>query len=310
MEAILDKRPLILLVIDIPEIIEVMATVFDVDGYDHRVAETYAEAVHLLRQHDREIALVITELVFHSTRMGDEVDPDGSLRDSTEEERWYPGLRLYRRYLEQHTDRRPCIFVTSMLDAAPPSLSLRPGTYWFSIPFDSRSFRSKVRLALDHTRETIYARNVISPALRLELGEVNDELIRYLATHPEYMYELRPRLYEEVVAWLLADMGYDVDLTRMSKDGGIDIIATKTDWASDVLLVVECKRYRRSNRVGLGIVQRLEGAASGMGADRAMLATTSSFTKEACEWGQRSVGIRLSLKDFNDFRDLLSGYRE
>src|SRR5207244_944984 len=52
-----------------------------------------------------------------------------------------------------------------------------------------------------------------------EVKSVTDELIRVLARQPNLVYELDPRRFEEVVAELLARLGYHVQLTSPSRDG-------------------------------------------------------------------------------------------
>jgi hypothetical protein len=58
-------------------------------------------------------------------------------------------------------------------------------------------------------------------------AHTNDELIRYLAMHPEIMHELEPRQFEELIAELFSRMGYVVELTNRTRDGGKDICALK-----------------------------------------------------------------------------------
>lgn len=53
--------------------------------------------------------------------------------------------------------------------------------------------------------------------------EVNAELIKYLALHPHKIYDLNPHKFEEVVAELIRNLGYDVILTPKTRDGTIYI---------------------------------------------------------------------------------------
>jgi len=61
---------------------------------------------------------------------------------------------------------------------------------------------------------------------RIDVLAVDKQLIDYLNKHPERMYELNPRRFEELVAAILKDLGYAVQLTAQGADGGVDIIAT------------------------------------------------------------------------------------
>ncbi len=143
------------------------------------------------------------------------------------------------------------------------------------------------------------ARDAGSPQIRSDLLIVDDLLIKHLGRHPERMRELQPRKFEELVASLLEDMGYSVELTSRGADGGVDIIATQKSSVGPVLLIVDCKRYSPSRHVGVGIVRSLYGVSEQLRATQALLATTSFFSRPAREF-EAQVPHRLSLRDYND----------
>ncbi|MEI8136769.1 MAG: hypothetical protein WCH21_05515, partial [Bacteroidota bacterium] len=49
--------------------------------------------------------------------------------------------------------------------------------------------------------------------LQIDLNEINDELIAYLAKHPEFLRQLHHRKFEELIAEIFRNKGYDVTLT-------------------------------------------------------------------------------------------------
>ncbi len=147
-----------------------------------------------------------------------------------------------------------------------------------------------------------------SRILRLDLAQINDELIRCLTLRPELMRELDPRKFEELVAELLRDKGYEVKLTPRSKDGGRDILAIKREDIGSALTLVECKRYAQNNKVGVDIVRGLYGVVSAEKATRGLLATTSYFTSGAKAFRDQ-VPYRLGLADFDILRAMLSQFR-
>jgi len=147
-----------------------------------------------------------------------------------------------------------------------------------------------------------------STILQFDLAEINDELIRRLALRPELMRELDPRKFEELVAELLRDKGYEVKLTPRSKDGGRDILAIKRDDIGSALTLVECKRYAHNNKAGVDIVRGLYGVVSAEQATRGLLATTSYFTSGAKAFRDQ-VPYRLGLADFDILRGMLSQFR-
>jgi hypothetical protein len=135
--------------------------------------------------------------------------------------------------------------------------------------------------------------------IRLTLEEVNDLLIAALAQNPTIMHEIHPRRFEELVAELFKRMGYDVTLTPPSHDGGRDVLAIRRDDVGTVLTLVECKRFRPDRKVGVALVRSLYGVVTSERASHGVIATTSSFTRNAKTF-QQNLRYQLSLRDFND----------
>lgn len=170
-----------------------------------------------------------------------------------------------------------------------------------------------VALRLESPKESaklLYKDQKVSEAesvSKADLLVVDDALIHYFKNHPDEMYKLNPRRFEELVAAILKDLGYSVELTAQSADGGVDIFATQKSGVGEVLLIVDCKRYAPANHVGVEIVRALYGIGEQLRATMAMIATTSFFTKPAQAF-QRTVSHRLSLKDYNDLNSWLVNY--
>ena len=85
--------------------------------------------------------------------------------------------------------------------------------------------------------------------LRIDLTEINDELIKYLAQHPEKMHDMAPRKFEELVAAIFRAKGYTVELTPATRDGGFDVRAFHRNDIGLFLTLIECKRYRPAARI-------------------------------------------------------------
>jgi Restriction endonuclease len=161
---------------------------------------------------------------------------------------------------------------------------------------------------LNSDETTLYrSANILVPATRIELSSVNEELIRYLASHPKTLYNLEPRRFEELVAAIFRDFGYEVILTPRTRDGGFDIRAVRKDSVGTLLYLVECKRYADTNPVGVEIVRGLHGVAAVERATCAVIATTSHFTKDAKEFADK-VKYQMSLRDYNDLVAWLRRY--
>lgn len=129
---------------------------------------------------------------------------------------------------------------------------------------------------------------------------VNDKLISLLAREPGYLHRLSPRAFEEVVAEIFARQGFEVHLTKQTRDGGKDIIALYNKLGISTKYIIECKRYT-NKPIGIELVQRLAGVRHALSANKAILATTSRFTSPAMEWAKQEVNLwSLDLKDYED----------
>src|SRR5215211_5952306 len=53
---------------------------------------------------------------------------------------------------------------------------------------------------------------------------VQAKLIEMIARRPEYVFEISPRQFEEIIAELFFREGYEVELTKQTRDGGYDIV--------------------------------------------------------------------------------------
>lgn len=108
---------------------------------------------------------------------------------------------------------------------------------------------------------------------------------RSIARDLDGLLRLSPYEFEHAVAAVLRGLGWtEVEVTKGSGDRGIDVVGIDPDgWRT----VVQCKRYSYSP-VGGPDVRNLAGARVQHGADRAMLVTTATFTKQAYEAAERT----------------------
>lgn len=148
------------------------------------------------------------------------------------------------------------------------------------------------------------------PRTLLEVRDhISTELIAFLRRHPDEMYSLRPRQFEELVAEILAHYGWDVQLTPPTRDGGYDIFAVTKD-VSGVRnsWIIECKRYGKERKVGVEVVRSLYGAAGGLAKANVamMLATTATFTEGARRYA--SSKYNFELRDYRSVLEWINAY--
>src|SRR5262249_1420791 len=145
--------------------------------------------------------------------------------------------------------------------------------------------------------------------VKADLGEINDELIKYLATHPDLMHELTSRKFEELIAALFRAKGYDVVLTPATRDGGFDMRAFHRNAIGTFLTLIECKRYAPDRRVAVDVVRGLYGVTEDERATTGLLVTTSSFTKDAKSFQDKNK-YRIQLADQADLQAWLREHKQ
>ncbi len=139
------------------------------------------------------------------------------------------------------------------------------------------------------------------------ITDINEEVKKYFKKHPEKLYDLSPRKFEELVASILEDMGLDIQLTKATRDGGTDIIASVKNALTSLLILVECKRYAPENKVGVDIIRNVAGVHTLKNPAKSIIVTTSTFTKDAKEIA-KELETRIDLKDYEDLKIWLNKY--
>lgn len=164
----------------------------------------------------------------------------------------------------------------------------------------------------DEGEELATAHDLVLPGagivLRADLSEINGELIRYLAKHPEKMQLMDPRKFEELVAALFRAKGYDVVLTPKTRDGGLDIRAFHRGPVGLALTLIECKRYQSDRRVSVDVVRGLYGVTESEKATSGLIVTTSSFTKDAKSFQEQNK-YRIHLADQQELQKWLQEHK-
>lgn len=136
---------------------------------------------------------------------------------------------------------------------------------------------------------------------------VHSELIKLIANKPDLVFEISPRQFEEIIAELFFKKGFEVELTKQTRDGGRDIVAIRKEMDVKTKYLIECKRYAMKRKVSIGVVQRLLGVKVAESANKAILATTSGFTKDARKFAHSHLWD-LDLKDHNDIMSWIKAY--
>jgi restriction system protein len=150
----------------------------------------------------------------------------------------------------------------------------------------------------------LFVQTPIANALtsNVSLIDTEVEVFSYFARYPEMLYSISPRKFEELVAAIFKNNGFQVELTPETRDGGMDIIAVRKDIITGgALHLIECKRYIPENKVAIGVVQRMMGVVEMKKATQGIIVTTSDFSRDAREAASTSKH-RLSLNSFEDLK--------
>lgn len=139
--------------------------------------------------------------------------------------------------------------------------------------------------------------NLIVP-IKKSIALVNERLAHHFQNDPEALRRIDPFTFEKVVAELFEDDGYEVILTPQRADGGKDIYVYKKDPITNLMFMVECKRYTPPNKVSVETARQLYGVVQQERANAGIIVTTSYFTKPAKDFAN-GVPYQLFLRDFD-----------
>lgn len=175
------------------------------------------------------------------------------------------------------------------------------------MPFGSGAFgaspfgASNVRLAQFDVDAQAKGHSIIQVA-----SAVDRALIQRLQKNPDELRTINRRVFEELVAELFSGFGYEVELTKRTRDGGKDIIAIRRREV-ETRFLIECKRPDPGNPVCVSTVRELFGVKVDDGATKAILATTTYLTADAKMFVQKHQW-ELEAKEFQDLQDWIDAY--
>ncbi len=113
------------------------------------------------------------------------------------------------------------------------------------------------------------------------------------------LLKVEPRQFEEIIAEMLYAKGFEVQLTKQTRDNGYDILALKVLENNFALkFLVECKRYKKE-KVGVDIIRSFKEVIQTEKANKGIIVTTSYFTKDA-QTKRKETPYLLDYKDKDD----------
>ena len=147
-----------------------------------------------------------------------------------------------------------------------------------------------VDLAFDHPTQAF---DVANAYLDVHFRVLNDQIINgmldFMATVRCYfmndasrvadvslLRSLPPRSLEYLVAALWARLGYDTAVTKVTRDGGKDVIATRQTPGKSETVLIECRQWRE--RVPVGAPRELYGILGKDRANKGIIVAPGGFT--------------------------------
>ena len=128
------------------------------------------------------------------------------------------------------------------------------------------------------------------------------------ADAPADLMRLSGQDFEVLVTRLLQRFGFRTELTKMTGDGGIDIVASLERPLVGGRYLVHCKRFAPDTPIGASLVREFYGAlVAARGAIKGLFITTSTFTPQAREFAKE---LPIELIDGEQLQGLLASGRD
>ena len=124
-----------------------------------------------------------------------------------------------------------------------------------------------------------------------------------MATQREKIKKMSPREFEFFVADIFEKLGFSVKITQATRDGGRDIVATKSS-PIPYTLIVECKHWGEKHKVDVSVVRSVYGVQMATQANQSVVVTSSKFTRDARKFAEEQKTL-MTLWDIDDLLELI-----
>lgn len=127
---------------------------------------------------------------------------------------------------------------------------------------------------------------------------------QYLLAKQDAMFDVHPRVLEEVVCSIFKDFGWKARVTGYSRDNGIDVIL---DGQNEDTIGIQVKRFKNHRRIEAEQIRSLAGALMLGGHTRGIFITTTKYRAGAKKTAKKfkTIGIPIELLDAEKFLSVL-----
>lgn len=141
----------------------------------------------------------------------------------------------------------------------------------------------------------------------------SQSLIDSIAENHEVLGDISKRDFEKLVAELFARMGFETELFRSSKDGGIDFLAIKFENGDPIIICVQCKhpdlRANKARRaLPVTTVREIYGVAKANDSSCCIAITSGTYSPDAKAFSNKKPD-EIMLADGKDVLSWVVKYR-
>ncbi len=132
--------------------------------------------------------------------------------------------------------------------------------------------------------------SLILPSTQIFLAEHSPSLSILSKLHKNLLTlgDLNWREFEILISELLASDGYEIELMRGTKDGGVDVVAVKDMGETGMFKALwQAKKNRTSRKVGISTIRELADVRNEHQASKGIIVTTSFLTRDALQRVER-----------------------
>jgi len=145
---------------------------------------------------------------------------------------------------------------------------------------ESRIYRLKIRAENQDRERRIQIRDNVLTLRKKEIKRLSEAWMTQASSY----FTMTPRQFEDAIAELFRRLGYKVQQTPFSNDGGKDAIA----WKDGRKFLIECKRFSDSTVVGRRDVQIFHSAVVDAQAEEGLYVTTGNYAHTAVEYAAKN----------------------
>jgi HJR/Mrr/RecB family endonuclease len=136
-----------------------------------------------------------------------------------------------------------------------------------------------------------------------------EEAIRMAEHDRSRVMALSPREFEQFLKEIFTRLGFEVELTKATRDGGADLLCMRSAHGIPFRLAVEAKRYKEDRPITVSAVRSFVGANEKFKANRLLFVTTSRFTTSAQEYADKYTSHLLTLRDYGQIQEWCREYQ-